>query len=97
MTSKRYHLQLDTHRTTISMDKIISDLMAIKLEMTLGTKEAHMAVRKQLESFIAHDLGRGGRGLGEYIAEKAILFISDNILSEKYWEHWNKQYDKGLL
>jgi len=45
----------------------------------------------------AHDLGRGGRGLGEYIAEKAILFISDNILSEKYWEHWNKQYDKGLL
>ena len=79
------------------MDKIISNLMAIKLEMTPGAKEAHMAVRKQLESFIAHDLGRGGRGLGEYIAEKAILFISDNILSEKYWEHWNKQYDKGLL
>lgn len=97
MTSKRYHLQLNTHRTTVSMDKIISDLMAIKLETTPGTKEAHMAVRNQLESFIAHDLGRGSRGLGDYITEKAVLFISDNILSDKYWEHWNKQYEKALL
>jgi hypothetical protein len=48
----RYHLQLSEHRTTISLDKIISDLMAIKLEITPRTKEAHIAVRKQLESFI---------------------------------------------
>jgi len=99
MTTKtvRYHLQLSERRTTISLDKIISDLMAIKLETAPRTKEAHIAVRKQLESFIAHDLGRSGRGLGEYITEKSVLFISDKIISNKYDEWWNEQYDKELL
>ena len=93
----RYHIQLLNKRTTISLDKIISDLMAIKLGNVPRTKEAHMAVRKQLESFIAHDLGRSGRGLGEYITEKSVLFITDKIISEKHGEWWNEQYDKGLL
>ena len=99
MTAKtvRYHLQLSEHRTTISLDKIISDLMAVKLETTPRTKEAHKAVRKQLESFIAHDLGRSGRGLGEYLTEKSVLFIADKIISEKHGEWWNDQYDKGLI
>ena len=97
MKTVRYHIQLLEGRTTISLDKIISDLMAIKLETVPRTKEAHIAVRKQLESFIAHDLGRSGRGLGEYITEKAVLFISDKIISNKYDEWWNEQYDKELL
>jgi len=71
--------------------------MAIKLEATPGTKDAHMAVRKQLESFIAHDLGRGGRGLGEYVTEKSVLFIADKIISAKYEKWWNEQYDNNLL
>ena len=99
MTTKivRYHLQLSEHRTTISLDKIISDLMAIKLEATPRTKEAHITVRKQLESFIAHDLGRSGRGLGEYLTEKSVLFIADKIISNKYDGWWNEQYDKGVI
>lgn len=97
MKTVRYHLQLHTHRTTVSLDKIISDLMAIKLEAIPRTKEAHMAVRKQLESFIAHDLGRSGRGLGEYLTEKSVLFITDKIISEKYESWWNEQYDKGVI
>ena len=46
-----------------------------------------LAVRKQLESFIAHDLGRSGNNLGRYITEQAILYISDNMLSDMYWKH----------
>ena len=41
----RYHIQLNSHRTSVSIDTIISDLMAIKLNKTPGTKEAHSAVR----------------------------------------------------
>lgn len=52
-----YHIQLKSHRTTVSLDKIISDLMAVKLEKTPGTKEAHRAVRQQLEQFISTDIG----------------------------------------
>ena len=99
MTTKtvRYHLNLSNHRTTISLDKIISDLIAIKLGFTPRTTEAHSAVRKHLESFIAHDLGRSGRGLGEYLTEKSVLFIADKIISNKYGDWWNEQYEKGLL
>jgi hypothetical protein len=38
--------------------------------------------------FIAHDLGRSGRRLGEYITEKSVLFIADKIISNKYDEWW---------
>ena len=83
----RYHIQLNSHRTSVSIDTIISDLIAIKLNETPGTKEAHSAVRKQLESFVAHDLGRSGNNLGRYITEQAILYISDKMLSDMYWKH----------
>ena len=61
------------------------------------TKEAHRVVRKQLESFISHDLGRSGRGLGEYLTEKSVLFIADKIISDKHMEWWNDQYENGLV
>ena len=87
MKTVRYHLQLSDHRTTISLDKIISDLMAIKLGATPGTREAHKVVQNQLDKFIERDRGRGGFRLGRYISKHAVLFISDNILSEKYLEY----------
>jgi len=87
----RYHLQLSEHRTTISLDKIISDLMAIKLGQKPGTKEAHQAIRKQLDTYIERDRGRSGHGLGRYVTEQAVLFISDKMLSNKYWEHWESE------
>ena len=51
----RYHIQLLKHRTTVSVDKIVSDLLAIKLKVKPGTPEAHQVVREKLEEFIAHD------------------------------------------
>jgi hypothetical protein len=93
MKTVRYHIQLKSHRTSISMDNIVSDLMAIKLNERPGTKEAHAAVRKQLEAFVAHDLGRAGRRLGRYITEQAVLYISDKILSEKYWGYFMEEND----
>ncbi len=68
--------------------------MAIKLGTQPGTKDAHSIVRNQLDQFISHDRGRAGYGLGPYLTERAILFISDKILSEKYWEHWTEEYEK---
>ncbi len=94
MKTIRYHVQLANHRTTISLEKTISDLMSIKLGFRPGTKESHQAVRKQLDSFIEHDRGRGGHGLGLYISEQAVLFVSDKTLSKKYWNFWNERYEQ---
>ena len=94
MSFVRYHLALTQGRTTISMDKIVSDLMAIKLGEYPDTPEAKKAVRNQLQSFINHDLGRDGWRLSAYVKEKAVLFVSDNMLSEKYWEIAFKRLDE---
>ena len=100
MNPIRYHIQLNSHRTTISMDKIISDLLAIKLGMRPGTPEARSAVRKQLEKFIGWNRGRTGIGLARYITEEAVLFISDKVLSDQYFaygSHLLKQNNPDLL
>lgn len=89
----RYHVQLKTHQTTVSVDTIVSDLMAIKLGTVPGTKEAHTAVRQKIDEFIDRDRGRPGYGLANHIREQAILFISDKILSEKYWETWEVAFE----
>jgi hypothetical protein len=93
MNSIRYHIQLNSHRTTVSMDTILSDLLSIKLGTRPGTKEAHKAVRQQIDEFIERDRGRPGYGVAKYVTEQAMLFISDSKLSEKYWEYRLEEYD----
>jgi hypothetical protein len=70
------------------VQKIVSDLLAIKLGTKPNSKEAHSAVRKQLDQFIAHDRGRAGHRLGCYVTEQSVLLISDKILSEKYLDFY---------
>lgn len=88
MSKVRYHVQLNSHRTTVSLDKIISELMAIKLDTKPGTATAHTAVRQKIDEFIERDRGRPGYGLARYITEQAVLFIADTMLSEQYWSYW---------
>lgn len=91
--SIRYHIQLDSHRTTVSLDKIISDMIAIKLGETPDTKQAYRAVRQQLEQFISSDSDKGSASYMLYkIRKEAILFITDTMLSEKYFDNWERQH-----
>ena len=43
MKMMRYHIQLNKHRTTVLLDQIIAELLAIKLDTKPGTKE-HLPV-----------------------------------------------------
>ncbi|MEO9206561.1 MAG: hypothetical protein ABI296_12760 [Gammaproteobacteria bacterium] len=52
ITTVRYHIKVSDKRTTISLDKIISDLIAIKLGVDPSSEEAHSAVREQLEAIL---------------------------------------------
>jgi hypothetical protein len=94
MSNTRYHVRLNSHRTTVPMDNILSELLALKLGTKPGTKEAHVAVRKQIDEFVERDRGRPGYGLARYITEQSILFIADKILSDKYLEYCMQEYNK---
>ena len=53
----RYHIEFKrgdkTIRTTISLDKVISDLLALALNEKPGTRYAHSAVRQWLDKNIS--------------------------------------------
>jgi hypothetical protein len=70
--------------TTVSLTKLLSDLLAIKLGITPETKEARQAITKYLQGLLGDDLGRGSIGLSRYMTDQTILFISDKSLSDKY-------------
>lgn len=93
----RYHIQLASHRTTVSLDKIISDMIAIKLGETPGTKQAHRTVRQHLEQCVSESSDKESASYILYkIRKEAILFITDNSLSEKYLDRWEQQHKKEL-
>jgi hypothetical protein len=87
-STTRYHIQLNNHRTTVSLDKMISDLIAIKLGKIPGTKQAHSSVRQQLEQFISEDEYNRGKDMAHYVLYK---IRKDDILSEQYLDHWDQQ------
>lgn len=53
----RYHIQLNNRRTTITLDTVLSELLAIKLGYSPDDKRAHSAVRDWLEPMIIENMG----------------------------------------
>lgn len=85
-----YKIQLNKHRTTVVLDETITQLLALKLNKKPGTKEAHLAVKKQLKIFIPDDPDMSDIGLEKYLTRKSVLFLTDSILRVKYWQfHFN--------
>lgn len=53
----RYHIRITKNRqerrTTISLDRIVSDLLAVALDQEPGNREAHSAVRAWLDNSLS--------------------------------------------
>jgi hypothetical protein len=54
---RRYHVILGEQRTTVSLDTILSEYLALELKQEPGTPEAHTAIRAWLQAQIDwHDI-----------------------------------------
>ena len=97
----RYHIKLNTGfalkkgyktptstsgLTSVSLNKTLDDLLAIKLKTTPRSKEARSAITKQLQAFTKHFQDRGSHGLSRRLTRQVILYLIDNELSDKYYE-----------
>ena len=49
----RFHVTVRGRRTTVSLDPIVVDLLAIALEQTPGSADAHSAIRLWLDNSLA--------------------------------------------
>ena len=98
-----YQLTILNKRTTISIDEIIADLIAIKLGFTSVTKDTHVAVRKQVEKLILpyndmkspfYNLYCINNNLTQVITNETILWLTGKELTRKYYEYKIKGYNK---
>ena len=102
-STTRYQLTILNKRTTIPINEIISDLIAIKLGFSSVTKDTHVAVRKQIEKLIlpyydpkspCYNLYCINNKLTQVITNEAILWLAEKELTRKYYEYKIKGYGK---
>ncbi len=81
----KYHIVFDDKRTTISVDTILSELLAIKLGYAPDDDDAHSAVREWLQETLVSHLGddSGPKSASQFARKYLIEQIADKKLSSK--------------
>src|SRR5690348_15162349 len=90
-----YRLTILKKNITISIDEVISDLIAVNLGFTSITKDAHTAVRNQLEKLITPFYDPGSPCYPcyinteptQFIKNEAVLWLTGEELKRKYYEY----------
>ena len=77
---ERFHIRVRKWRTTVSLDYYLAGLLAAKLGLSPGTAEAHRGVRAWLQGHIDES---ASSGLNRLLMRRALLTVSDNILSTR--------------
>ena len=81
----RYHVQHgEAVRTTVSLDNVLSSLLALKLGHEPGTKDAHAAVRQWLQDRLDQAADPGRKKVSQWLAGEGALLIADKKISESY-------------
>lgn len=86
---ERFHILFGKKRTTISVDSILSEMMAIKLGAIPNSEEAHRLLREWLQEKLPEKLGvsKGRKDASQWARRHLIEEISDKSLSKK-WVDW---------
>lgn len=84
-----FHIRFGNARTTISVDTILSQLMAIKLKCEPDSVEAHRALRVWLQERLLKGLGasRSRKAASQWARRYMIEEILDKKISTK-WVDW---------
>ena len=87
---KRYHIYFKDRRTTITLDNIVSELLAFKLGIEPDHEDCHSTIRRWLQETITDKLGEnvpGGNYVSQYARQYAIEAIAQPKLMQKVWDH----------
>ena len=85
----RYHIQFKNRRTTITVDRIISELLTVKLGLRLDAPDAHTQVRMWFEKTLHEKLGEnvpGSNRISQDARHYAIEALADKTLMNKVWD-----------
>lgn len=85
----RYHIQFRNRRTTITVDRVVSELLAVKLGVSPKAPEAHSQIRTWFEKTLHDKLGEnvpGGNRISQDARQYAIEALADKTLMNKVWD-----------
>jgi len=91
----RFHVVFDGQRTTVSVDTILFELMALKLGVMPDDETAHSVVRQWLQDNLVSNMGdRSGRKSASQFARRYLIrAIADKRLTTKRTQ-WIVKKDK---
>ena len=88
----RYHIQFADHRTTVSVDTVLSSMLAIKLGHEPETPEGNRAVREWLQARLPDKVGND-KGIGKRTSQHAQALIVEAIADKKL----SRAYDDWVV
>lgn len=85
----RYHIRFRGRRTTVTLDKILSELIAMSFGLTPDRADYHSTVQQWLQATLTDKLGEnvpGGSHISQYARKYAIEEIARRELVEQLWD-----------
>lgn len=80
-SQKRFHIYFDSDRTTITVDEILFELLALKLKMLPDDEQAHSEVRNWLQEKIELEIGT--MDIRKDASQWARLFLIEEIANSR--------------
>ena len=94
MRQDRYHVLLGKKSTTVTVDKTLSDLLALKLgHADPRSADARIAVRSYLQKKLDDQNDPGRASVSQWLREELLLELVDKKLSAKYWRWFEIWFD----
>ena len=81
---KRYHVRLGKRRTTVSLDKIVSEYLSLHLGTMPGTLEAHGTVRAWLQNQLDRNNDPRRSGVSQWLLGEALEAMVTPALRSNY-------------
>ena len=91
ITTTKYHVMLGKRRTTITVNTMIANLLALKLGYAPETEEAYKALREYFQEKL--DKGKDSRRVlvSYWLQEQGLLELIDSGIAKNYWKWFDKQ------
>ena len=86
----KYHITFGKRRTTLTVDSILSEMMAIKLKVEPRSEKAYSLIRQWLQKNVPEKLGvsRGRKNASQWTRRYLIEEIVDRKISNA-WADWH--------
>ncbi len=81
-----YHISIKGKRSTISIDIVLDDLLAIKMARYPRSKEHHQEQREIIQRWIDSDPGKYETNPSQEIRRKLMELLAGADVSERYWD-----------